>query len=44
MNERLKDVLDKLREKLEIENERDRERDQEIKKDWDVDRGPTHNL
>ena len=38
VNERLKDVLNKPREKLEIEDERDQE------KDRDIDRGPTHSL
>ncbi|MDE9451512.1 MobA/MobL family protein [Aliiroseovarius sp. Z3] len=44
VNERLKDVLNKPREKLEIEEERDQEKDQEVEKDHDIDRGPTHGL
>jgi hypothetical protein len=44
VNERLKDVLNKPREKLEIEDERDQEKDQEVEKDRDIDRGPTHGL
>ena len=44
VNERLKDVLNKPREKLEIEEERDQEKDQEVEKDRDIDRGPTHGL
>ncbi|MFV0512546.1 MAG: hypothetical protein ACK5MY_02750 [Jhaorihella sp.] len=35
VNERLKDVLNKPREKLEIENERDQEKGQEVEKDND---------
>ena len=42
VNERLKDVLNKPREKLQIEDERDQERDQEVEADRDIDRGPTH--
>ena len=42
--ERLKDVLSKPREKLEIEDEREQEEDQEVEKDWDIDRGPTHGM
>ena len=38
VNERLKDVLNKPREKLEIEGERDREKDQEVEKDREIDR------
>ncbi|MEO1542564.1 MAG: MobQ family relaxase [Pseudomonadota bacterium] len=38
VNERLKDVLNKPREKLEIENERDQEKDQEVEKDREIDR------
>ena len=50
VNERLKDVLNKPRERLEIEDERDQEKDQEVEKendreiDRDIDRGPTHGL
>jgi len=40
VNERLKDVLNKSREKLEIEDERDQEKDQEVEKDRDIDRDP----
>ena len=40
VNERLKDVLNKPREKLEIENERDQEKDQEVEKERDIDRDP----
>ena len=44
VNERLKDVLNKPREKLEIEEERDQEKKQEVEKDRDIDRGPTHGI
>ncbi len=44
VNERLKDVLNKPREKLEIEEERDQEKDQEVEKDRDIDRGPTRGM
>ena len=44
MKERLKDVLNKPREKLEIEDERNQEKEQEVEKDRDVDRGPTHGM
>ena len=40
VNERLEDVLNKPREKLEIEDERDQEKDQEVEKDRDIDRDP----
>ncbi len=44
VNERLKDVLNKPREKLEIEDERDQEKDQEVENkreiDRDIDRDP----
>lgn len=40
VNERLKDVLNKPREKLEIEDEREQEKDQEVEKDRDIDRDP----
>ncbi|ABI93471.1 plasmid mobilization system relaxase [Roseobacter denitrificans OCh 114] len=40
VNERLKNVLNKPREKLEIEDERDQEKDQEVEKDRDIDRDP----
>lgn len=40
VNERLKDVLNKPREKLEIEDERDQEKEQEVEKDRDIDRDP----
>lgn len=42
--ERLDDVLNKPREKPEIEDERDQDKDQEIEKDRDIDRGPTHGM
>jgi len=38
VNERLKDVLNKPREKLEIEGEREQEKDQEVEKDREIDR------
>jgi hypothetical protein len=38
VNERLKDVLNKPREKLEIEDDRDQEKEQEVEKDRDIDR------
>ncbi len=44
VNERLKDVLNKPRERLEIEDARDQEKDQEVEQDRDIDRGPTHGL
>ena len=44
VNERLKDVLNKPRENLDIEDERDQEKDQEVEKDRDIDRGPTHGM
>ena len=44
VNERLKDVLNKPREKLEIEDEGDQEKDQEVEKDREIDRGPTHGM
>ncbi|MEM6899809.1 MAG: MobQ family relaxase [Pseudomonadota bacterium] len=44
VNERLKDVLNKPREKLEVEDDRDQDKDQEVEKDRDIDRGPTHGL
>ena len=44
VNVRLKDVLNKPREKLEIDGERDQEKEQEVKKDRDIDRGPTHGM
>ena len=40
VNERLKDVLNKPREKLEIEDERDQQKEQEVEKDRDIDRDP----
>jgi hypothetical protein len=40
VNERLKDVLNKPREKLEIDDEREREKDQEVDKDRDIDHDP----
>ncbi len=40
VNERLKDVLNKPRQRLEIEDERDQEKDQEVEKDRDIDRDP----
>ncbi|MEM5542637.1 hypothetical protein WNY61_07785 [Sulfitobacter sp. AS92] len=42
IRERLDDVLNKPRERLEIEDEREVER--EVEKDRDIDRGPTHGL
>jgi len=45
VNERLKDVLNKPREKLEIEDERDQERgDDENENTRDRDRGEGHSL
>ncbi|WP_281256654.1 hypothetical protein [Actibacterium ureilyticum] len=44
MNERLKDVLNKPREKLGIEDERDQEKDQEVENERENDQGPTHGL
>lgn len=44
VNERLKDVLNKPREKLEIEDEREQEKDRDDDKDRDIDRGPTHGI
>jgi hypothetical protein len=38
VNQRLKDVLNKSREKLEIEDDRDQEKEQEVEKDRDIDR------
>jgi len=38
VNERLKDVLNKPRERLEIEGERDQERDQEAENNREIDR------
>lgn len=40
VNERLKEVLNKPRERLEIEDDREREKDQEVEKDRDIDRDP----
>ena len=40
VNERLKDVLNKPREKLKIEEEREQEKDEGIEKDRDIDRDP----
>ena len=40
VNDRLKDVLNKPREKLEIGEERDQEKEQEVEKDRDIDRDP----
>jgi len=40
VNQRLKDVLNKPRERLEIEDEREQEKDQEVEKDRDIDRDP----
>jgi hypothetical protein len=42
--ERLKDVLNRPRERLEIEDERDQEKDQGVERDRDIDRGPTHGM
>ena len=44
VSERLKDVLNKPREKLEIESECDQEKDQEVENDRDIDRGSTHRM
>lgn len=44
VNERLKDVLNKPREKLEIEEDRDQEKDREVENERDIDRGPTHGM
>ncbi|UUV08739.1 MobQ family relaxase [Ruegeria sp. YS9] len=44
VNERLKDLLNKPREKLEIENARDQEKNQEVEKDRDIDRGATYGV
>ena len=44
VNERLKDVLNKPREKLEIEEDRDQEKDQEVENEREIDRGPTHGM
>lgn len=38
VNQRLKDVLNKPREKLEIEDERDQEKEQEVENDREIDR------
>ncbi|WP_424988901.1 MobQ family relaxase [Microbulbifer sp. S227A] len=38
VNERLKDVLNKPREKLDIEDERDQEKDQEVENEREIDR------
>ncbi|WP_299567826.1 MobQ family relaxase [uncultured Sulfitobacter sp.] len=40
VNERLKDVLNKPRERLEIEDERKQDKDQEVEKERDIDRDP----
>ena len=40
VNERLKDVLNKPRERLEPDNDREQEKDQEVEKDRDIDRDP----
>ncbi|KQB95027.1 molybdopterin-guanine dinucleotide biosynthesis protein MobA, partial [Loktanella sp. 1ANDIMAR09] len=40
VNERLKDVLNKPRERLEIEDEREQEKEQEVEKNRDIDRDP----
>lgn len=48
MNERLKDLLNRSREKLEIEDEpkheREVESEREIETDRDLDRGKDHSL
>lgn len=44
VNERLKDVLNKPREKLEIEDESEQEKDKEVQKDRGIDWGPTHGF
>jgi len=38
VNERLKDVLNKPRERLEIEDEREKERDEEVENEREIDR------
>ncbi|MBM2299653.1 molybdopterin-guanine dinucleotide biosynthesis protein MobA, partial [Sulfitobacter pseudonitzschiae] len=40
VNERLKDVLNKPRERLEIKDERKQDKDQEVEKERDIDRDP----
>tara|TARA_R110002110_G_scaffold362782_2_gene572673 strand:+ start:1374 stop:2717 length:1344 start_codon:yes stop_codon:yes gene_type:complete len=40
VNERLKDVLNKPRERLETEDERKQDKDQEVEKERDIDRDP----
>jgi MobA/MobL family protein len=40
VNERLKDMLNKPRERLEIEDERKQDKDQEVEKERDIDRDP----
>ncbi len=40
VNERLKDVLNEPRERLEIEDERKQDKDQEVEKERDIDRDP----
>ena len=42
VNERLKDVLNKPREKLETEDDRDQEKDQEVDNDREIHREPIH--
>ena len=44
VKERLEEVLNKPREKLEIEEELKPEKDEEIEQDRDIDRGPAHGL
>ncbi|PKQ10555.1 MAG: molybdopterin-guanine dinucleotide biosynthesis protein MobA [Alphaproteobacteria bacterium HGW-Alphaproteobacteria-1] len=44
VNERLKDVLNKPRERLEPDNDRAQEKDQEVEKDRERDRGEGHSL
>ena len=44
IHERLDDVLNKSRERLEPEGEREVEKDEEVENDRDIDLGPTHGL
>ena len=44
MNERLEEVLNKPREKLEIEDAREVHSEKEAEKDREIDRGPGHSL
>lgn len=40
-SERLRDLMNKPGEELEIEDDREQEKDHEVEKDRDIDRGPT---